>query len=264
MVRKTTNSPTHRIFMNGLSVIIITLNEEKNLPDCLASAVFADEIVVVDSGSTDLTRELAEKHRARVIRQDWLGYGKQKAFALTQARKPWVLSLDADERVSPGLAAEIKKILGGEAGKDGFYARRQNYFLGRLMRHGGWERDWVLRLFRREKGSFTHSPVHERIEVEGKTGRLENPLLHYPHATLDDFFLKMDRYTALSAADLAERGKRAHWYNLLFNPAFRFFRMYVLERGFLDGYPGLVLAGLYSLYVFTRYARLWELNQDKK
>ena len=249
--------------MEGLSVIVITLNEEKNLPDCLASAAFADEIVVVDSGSTDLTREVAEQHRARVIRQDWLGYGKQKALTLTQARKPWVLSLDADERVSPGLQAEIKNILGGETEKDGFSARRQNYFLGRLMRHGGWERDWVMRLFRREKGHFTLSPVHEKIEVEGKTGRLQNPLLHYPFASLDDFFLKMDRYTALSAADLAERGKRARRYNLLFNPAFRFFRMYVLERGFLDGYHGLVLAGLYSLYVFTRYARLWEINQTK-
>ncbi|MCX5859339.1 MAG: glycosyltransferase family 2 protein [Proteobacteria bacterium] len=250
--------------MEGLSVIIITLNEEKNLPDCLASAAFADEIVVVDSGSTDLTRELAEKHGARVIRQDWLGYGKQKAFALTQARKPWVLSLDADERVSPGLAAEIQKILGGEAGPDGFYARRQNYFLGRMMRHGGWERDWVMRLFRKEKGSFTLSPVHEKIEMEGKTGRLENPLLHYTFATLDDCFLKMDRYAALSAADLASRGKKARWHNLLFNPVFRFFRMYVLERGFLDGYHGLVLAGLYSLYVFNRYARLWEINRADK
>ena len=131
------------------------------------------------------------------------------------------------------------------------------------MRHGGWERDWVLRLFRREKGNFTLSPVHEKIEVEGNTGRLENPLLHYPFVTLDDFFLKMDRYAALSAADLARRGKKARWYNLLFNPAFRFFRMYILERGFLDGYPGLVLAGLYSTYVFIRYARLWEINRDK-
>lgn len=250
--------------MAGLSVIIITRNEEDNLPDCLESVSWADEIVVVDSGSTDRTREMAEARRAKVVRQDFLGFGPQKAYALTLATQPWVLSLDADERVSGELGEEIREILRDNPETAGYSIRRQNYFLGNLIRHGGWQRDWVVRLFRRGQGNFSPAPIHEKVIITGKVGRLNHPLVHFPYLSLDEYFHTCDLYTGLSARWLAEQGKTARWPQMVFRPLGKFLRMYVIELGFLDGYPGLVLAVLSTFHLFARYARLWEKNELAK
>lgn len=248
----------------GISVIVITRNEEANLPECLTSVTWADEVIVVDSGSTDRTREIAGAHGAKVVPHEFQGFGPQKEYALSLASTPWVLSLDADERVPGELREEIRTVVGGDPREAGFSLRRQNYFLGHLIRHGGWQRDWVVRLFRRERARFTPVPVHEKVVLEGDVGRLAHPLIHYPYRSLDEYFHTCDLYTSLAAGWLAEQGKVARWHHLLFRPLGKFIRMYLLERGFLDGYPGLVLSVLSTFYVFSRYARLWEKNERGK
>ncbi len=245
-----------------LSVTVITLDEEANIADCLKSVAWADELVVVDAGSEDGTQEVCWRLGAKVYSNPWSGFAAQKNLALSLASHPWVLSLDADERATEELREEVQGLLGEEPPCDGYYIPRKNIFMGKWLRHGDHYPDWQLRLFRREKGRFLDRPVHESVEVEGSRGYLEGSLEHLSYRGLKDFLDRLNRYSALAAEELYRRGVKPRARHFLLRPPTRFFRSYVLQRGFLDGAEGLILAACYSFYVFMRYAKLWELRRE--
>jgi glycosyltransferase involved in cell wall biosynthesis len=243
-----------------LSVAVVTLNAASQLAACLQSAAFADEIIVIDSGSSDGTVELARRHGARVIHQDWLGYGPQKRFAVSQAGNAWVLCLDADERVS----AELKESIVAELAAPRLFAyemARCNRFMGRWLRHGEGYPDWSLRLFAREHGTWSDDAIHEKVITTGPVGRLRGDLLHESEQGIADYLAKQNRYTTLQAERLYAQGKRARCARLVLSPLLRFFKFYVLRRGFLDGLPGLVHIAIGCLNSFLKYAKLAELER---
>lgn len=245
----------------GLSVTVITRDEEAHLDGCLASVSWADEIVVVDAQSADRTVEIAGKYTPRVFVRPWPGFAAQKNFALDQATHPWVLSLDADERVPPELREEIQRVLEADGPLDGYYVPRKNLFLGRFIRHGGWFPDHQLRLFRRQAGRFRDVRVHEAVEVTGRAGHLRGALLHSSYRSVGDFVQRANVYSTLAAQDWVERGQRVSWLDFVVRPVARFGAMYVLRAGFLDGPHGLLLALLYAYYVLLRTAKAWELRR---
>ncbi len=242
-----------------LSVTIITRDAAHQLEACLASVAFADEIVVVDSGSRDGTPEIAARHGARVLHQDWLGYGRQKQFAVEQAAHDWVLCIDADERVTPELGASIEAVLRAPDAP-GYMMRRRNRFLGRWLRHGEGYPDWSLRLFDRRRGRWSDDPVHEKVACDGVVGKLVGDLLHESCDTLAVYLDKQNRYTSLQAEALHRRGRRAHLGQLLLSPLLRFVKFYVVRLGFLDGVPGLVHIVIGCNNSFVKYAKLMELE----
>jgi glycosyltransferase involved in cell wall biosynthesis len=253
-----------------LSVTIVAWNEEERLRACLESVAWADEIVVVDGESTDKTVALAREFTDRVWVRAWPGFAAQKNFALEQATGDWVLSLDADERVTPELAERIRRILAedgaGQPGADGYSLPRKNIFWGRWVRHGGLYPDRQLRLFRRRAGRFVADAVHESVRVDGRVERLGEALLHHSYRSLEDFVQRSNRYSTLAAGEWTRRGKRAGIADLIFRPLGRFLSMYIIQRGFLDGWRGFVLAVLYADYVFLRMAKAREarLAQDER
>ncbi len=241
----------------SVSIIIITHNEEKNILACLESVKWADEIVVVDSFSTDNTKKLAEESGANVLQVEWQGYGKQKNYALSCASMNWILSLDADERVTPELAEEIQEITQNPQA-DGYQICRKAYFLGKWIRHSGWYPDYCLRLFRRDKAVFAEKPVHEYVQLNGRMGQLKGAMLHYTDNDLKSYLIKLQRYTTLAADELRAKSKKASLGDLITRPMFIFLKMYILKKGFLDGMHGFILAILSSFYVFVKYAKVWE------
>lgn len=250
--------------MPELSVAVIALNEEERIRACLESVVWADELVVVDSGSSDKTVDIAREFTDRVRFQAWAGYGPQKNFAAAQCRGDWILSLDADERVPDALRDEIRAVLARDPPVTGFFVPRQNFFQGRWIRYGGWYPDYQLRLCRRGRGAFTETAVHESLRVDGPTARLRSPLVHQSYRGIEDFVTRASRYADLAARQLAVEGRGGSVADLLLRPAWRFLRMYVLQLGFLDGWRGLVLATLYAQYVFVRAARVRELRAQER
>lgn len=251
--------------MQPLSVVIITLNAAGQLARCLESAAFADEILVVDSGSQDGTAELAQQSGARLIRQEWLGFGRQKQFAVEQAAHDWVLCLDADERVSPELQASIRAVPDAPP-CHAYRMPRRNRFMGRWLRHGEGYPDCSLRLFDRRHGRWSGDPVHEKVLCEGTVGALAGDLLHESCETLDAYLAKQNRYTTLQAEELFRRGRRAGAGVLLLSPLLRFAKFYVFRLGFLDGVPGLVHTLIGCFNGFAKYAKLialWEENSGK-
>jgi glycosyltransferase involved in cell wall biosynthesis len=242
----------------GLSVTVITHNEEARLRACLESVAWADEIVVVDSESTDKTEQIAREFTDRVWVRPWPGFAPQKNFALEQATGEWVLSIDADEQVTPELRAAIERVLAGTDSTAGYSVPRRNVFWGAWVRHGGLYPDWQLRLFRRGRGHFAGDAVHESVQVEGAVARLAAPLLHHSYRDLEDFVRRSNRYSSLAAADWLRRGGRVRRTDLIFRPLGRFLSMYIIRLGFLDGWRGFVLAVLYADYVFLRMAKAWE------
>jgi len=250
--------------MATLTVVTITLNEEANIRDCLASARWANEIIVVDSGSTDRTVEYARAFTDHVDRAPWEGYGAARNFALQHATSDWIFWLDADERVTPELAVEIQEMLRKDDERIvGYSVARRAYFLGRWIKHCGWYPSRVTRLFRRGKGKFSENRVHEQLELQGDVGILRNDLLHFTDPSLQHYFAKFNKYTSLAAEDLRESGRSFGFHDVLLRPPFTFFKMYVLKRGFLDGMQGFILCVLSSLYVFTKYIKLWEPGTHK-
>jgi glycosyltransferase involved in cell wall biosynthesis len=241
-----------------LSVLVITKNEAHNIADCLASVSFAAEILVVDSGSQDQTRELARSFGARVVEHPFESAARQRNWALPLLRHDWCLVLDADERVTPELALEIQARVLSDGPADGYTLHRRSFFLGTPIRYSGWGRDRVLRLFRRARGRYDDALVHESLKLTGARGELQAPLLHYTYRTLDDYLAKMQDYTARGAADLRARGQRTTLLTLLVRPPARFLRMYVLQRGYRDGVAGLVLCLLTAYSVWLKYAQRWE------
>jgi glycosyltransferase involved in cell wall biosynthesis len=244
-----------------LSVIVITKNEAAHIGDCLDSVAFADEIVVLDSGSTDGTCEIALARGARVeVSQDWPGFGPQKNRALDLATGDWVLSIDADERVTPDLAQTIMRAIEAPVA-DAYRVARLSNFCGRWIRHSGWWPDYVVRLFRRGSGRFTDAAVHERVLVQGRTATLSGHFLHYPYASLEIFIDKINRYSTEAARSAFERGQRSTVLGPFGHGAWTFIRHYVLRRGFLDGWQGLVLAGMAATGSFYRYVKLYWLGR---
>ena len=243
-----------------LSAVLITRNAAARLDACLASLQFCDEIVVVDSGSTDNTAEIARRHNARVLEKDWLGFGRQKQYAVDQARNDWVLCLDADEAVSQELAASIASALANPVAPI-FRMPRRNRFLGRWLRHGEGYPDWSLRLFDRRSARWSDDPVHEKVLYAVTPGTLEGDLLHESAEDLRDYLDKQNRYTTLAAQQLFERGKSASVLQLVASPLVRFVKLYVFRLGFLDGLPGLAHVSIGCMNSFMKYAKLAELQR---
>ena len=245
-----------------LSVCIITRDAAAELPECLRSVAFADEIVVVDSGSTDDTVRVAEAHGARVVPHAWQGFGAQKNLAVHEARHDWVLCLDADERATPELAASVQSVLNTDAAeRAAAYAfPRRNRFLGRWLRHGEGYPDWNTRLFDRRRATWTEDPVHEHVLCEGGVRRLQGDLLHASAESLEHYLAKQNRYTTLQADAMHARGQRSSALRMAFSPLTRFLRFYVVRLGFLDGAPGLVHILIGCGNSFMKYAKLRELE----
>jgi glycosyltransferase involved in cell wall biosynthesis len=236
----------HTMKRPPVSVTLITLNEKDNIARAIESARWADEIVVVDSGSTDGTTEIARKLGARVLENPWPGYGKQKNFAQKAATHDWVFNLDGDEMIPEAAAREVQemlaKVASGQLDAQGFEFPRKNFYLGRWIRHGGWYPNYLVRLANRQFAAWSEPFVHESLQVRGKVVRLSEPLHNYSFPSIEDQVLTNLRFSRLGSQDLKNRGKQASVIKLLLKPIGKFLETYILKRGFLDGLPGLIIS----------------------
>lgn len=248
--------------MQKISVIIITLNEEENIRACLESVKWADEILVSDSGSADKTVQICNEYGAKVYIDEWHGFGKQKNLIAGRAKNNWILNVDADERIIIDLKKEIELALNSD-GCEGYNIPRKNFFGDKWIRHCGWHPDYNLRLYRKDKGQFNERAVHEAVQINGKTGCLKSPLEHYTYKNISDYLKRMDRYSTLAAEEMMKKGRTSGFLDLTLRPCAAFLKMFLLKKGFMDGYAGLVLSGLYSSYTFSKYAKLWEMSGKK-
>ena len=248
-----------------LSIAIITLNEEERLDDCLTSASFANDIVVVDSGSTDGTAAIAKSYGARVFQEDWQGFGPQKQRAIGHCKNNWVLVLDADERISSALAEEIRSIVENAGPNNAYAIPRKNYFLKRWIKHAGWWPDYVVRLINKDYCQMNTKPVHESIEVANrKIGKLHNPLIHHATRNIEHTMAKMDRYSSIGAKELFDNNEKASYSKALSRGTWAFFYNYILRMGFRDGSPGFIIAISDALNKFFKYAKLVEHSNHHK
>jgi glycosyltransferase involved in cell wall biosynthesis len=248
--------------MSKLSIIIITKNEAANIRACIESVVWADEIIVVDSGSSDETVEVCRELGAQVHVHDWPGFGIQKNRALSYATHEWIFSIDADERVTPELQSQLIKAM-EEDSEDGFYVPRLSQFCGRFIRHSGWYPDYVLRLFRRTKGHFSDDMVHERVILEGTVGRLSSPLLHYSYLNEEDVQRKTEQYARAGAMQMFKSGKAASLAAAPLRAGWAFIRTYCLRLGFLDGIAGFNIALMNARTTYLKYNQLKALRSAK-
>jgi glycosyltransferase involved in cell wall biosynthesis len=255
-----------------LSVAIVTLNEESNLARTLASVSFAEEIIVVDSHSTDRTREIADSFGAKVFTRDWPGFAAQKNFAIQQCTGDWILSLDADEELSPELRTQMQVLLPTNPPVDAYFLNRRNMFLGRWIKHGGFYPDPKLRLFRRDAANFRlaprfeERPVHETMAFDGESSSLDFDLIHHAYPTLEDYLEHMDRYSTLGAQLLVKQKRTSQnllqfYWNVLLVPFLTFLWNFIFRLGFLDGREGLLLHLYHSAYVSWKYAKAWRARQ---
>jgi glycosyltransferase involved in cell wall biosynthesis len=245
-----------------LSAVLITRNAAALLEPCLQSLVFVDEIVIVDSASSDGTAAIAARYGARVVQKEWLGFGRQKQFAVEQAQNDWVLCLDADERVSPELAASVLRAMRAPVSPVYRMARR-NRFFGRWLSHGEGYPDWSPRLFNRMNARWSDDLVHEKVLYALTPGTLEGDLLHDSYEDLATYLERQNRYTTLAARQLYERGRRAGYAQLLLSPVVRFLKFYVFRLGFLDGMPGLLHISIGCMNSYMKYAKLIELTRGE-
>ena len=252
-------------FMQPLSVVIITLNEEKNIGRCLASVQsVADEIVVVDSLSTDGTKAICVRHGVRFLEQPFLGYIEQKNFALSAASHAYVLSLDADEALSPELAQSILSAKQAGFPVAGYTMNRLSWFCDQWIRHGSWYPDRKLRLVRRELARWGGTNPHDKLLLDGPANEQHLPgdLLHYTYYSIDELVQQGNRFSTIAAKAMHAQGKKSGWFNLCWNPAMAFFKTYILRAGFLDGFNGLVIARQSANQTFLKYAKLRQLNRS--
>lgn len=246
--------------MQKISAAVITLNEAGNIAEALQSLAWADEIVVIDSGSTDGTLDICRRYTDRVVRRDWTGYVEQKNHAVEQASHDWIFSLDSDERVTPELRLEIEAFRRTDAAHHGYRIPRVACFMGRWIRHGDWYPDYQLRLFDRRCGRWHGGRVHESVRIDGEPGYLKGEIAHFTYRSLSDYLRRLETYSSLAAADYFERGKVSTPMRMLLNTDLTFLKAYIIKRGFLDGVPGLMIAVMGAVSVFFKYAKLYELQ----
>jgi glycosyltransferase involved in cell wall biosynthesis len=241
---------------------VITLNEAANIEGCLDSVGWADEVIVVDSGSSDRTVELAKARGVRVISRDWPGYSAQKNFAADQATHDWILSVDADERVTPALARDVERTVAAAPSAAGYRLLRVTFHLGRWIRTTDWYPDYQLRLYHRRRANWPAKLVHESVAANGAVGQLTGELQHYAYRDLSHLYATMDKYTSLAAQEMKAAGRRAGMLDLALHPLAAFLRNYLLKRGFLDGATGFIISAMNSYYVFLKFAKLWALDRQ--
>jgi len=246
-----------------ISVTVITLNEERNIEECLSSCSWADEIVVVDSCSKDRTVEIARQFTDKVFVEEWKGQGAHKNLAVQEATKAWVFSIDADERVTPELADEIRSAV-MQARHDAYALKRKNLYRGKWIKRGGWWPDKVKRLFRKEKARFNNAVIHDALQVDGSVGELKNPLIHYPRRSAIDFAERAVRYSEATAREKFEQGQTIGWAGAIGHTVFAFIDTYIRRAGFLDGGEGFLVAFSNAAGVLYRYALLREMVEDKR
>lgn len=248
--------------MSTITVLTLVPNARDKIVRCLESVQWADSrFCVVDPKTTDGSDEVARKYSDRVVTHEYVNAAAQRNWAIPQIDTEWTLVLDADEWVSPELAERIQSVIRDPAAKDGYDIRRLSYFFGRLILHGGWDRDYNLRLFRTRKGKYLDRRVHSKVVVDGDVGRIDEPIYHETYNSFEEYFGTFQRFTQWGAQDLFDAGKRAGLFDLTVRPASRFVKMYVLRQGFRDGRHGAVLCGLAAFSVFTKYAKLWNLER---
>lgn len=245
----------------GISAFIVCHNEERQIRRCLESIKWCDEIIIVDSGSSDRTIEICREYTDRIFQRDWPGYVEQKRFALNQCHCEWILNIDADEVVSPPLADEIKEIVRAGTELNGFYLSRVVYHLGRWWRKGGWYPEYRLRFCRRSQTTWGGLDPHEKAVVAGRTGRLKGELLHYTYRDLADQISRLNRYSGTLSANMYKSGERSSILKLTISPLSRFIKFYFLKKGFLEGLPGFIVAIIEAHYTFLKYSKLHELEQ---
>ncbi|NJD22686.1 MAG: glycosyltransferase family 2 protein [Melioribacter sp.] len=249
-----------------ISSIIIARDEETNIHRCIKSQinVVDDIVVIVDSRTIDKTIQIASTFQnvnCEIV--EWKGFAQTKIYALSKTKYDWVLWIDADEEITPGLAEELKQFKQSLNRYDAYDVARRAFFLGKWIKHSGWYPARVTRLFNKQQISFNEKEVHEHLKVEGTVGKLKNDLNHYTGPSIEHYFIKYNTYTSLAAKELFEKGKKATVIDILLRPIFLFCKMYIFRLGFLDGLQGLILAAFSSSYVFTKYCKLWELNRER-
>jgi glycosyltransferase involved in cell wall biosynthesis len=247
-----------------ISVYVLTFNNIRTIERCLKSLDWAEELVVVDSGSADGTYEICERYTDRVYRKDFQGHRDQYQYAADLTTREWIMFVDADEEVPPELAEEIGvRLKDGADGIDGFFVYRQTYYLGRWIRYGGWYPDGEIRLYRKDKGKW-EGGLHAKIEVAGNISALKKKYLHYTYRDISDQIQTIDKYSRIAAEDMVRSGETFSLFKLLFHPPFRFIKEYLLKMGFRDGLPGLIIVISTMFYVFIKYAKLWEIRMLKE
>lgn len=249
--------------MEKLSVIIIAFNEEKNITDCLESVKWADEIIFVDSQSTDATVDIARRYNAKILIKKWEGFPAQKSYALENASNEWVLSIDADERVTPELKTEITSVLSGNNRMDGYFIPRRNFFLGKEIKTCGWYPDYQMRIFRKSKTVVDNRKVHEGFLVDGTRGHLKSDFIHLTHQDLTETFKKINEYSRLEAEELYMR-KKAGPINMIINPLAAFLSHFIHRRGYKDGVYGLMVSLMHAATKMLTYMKMWDLQNRHK
>lgn len=253
--------------MKEKAVTVLTLvpNAGDRLARCLESVSWVDDVFcVVDPNTHDGSLEVAQKYSKHVVAHEYVNAANQRNWALPQIETEWTLVLDADEWVSDELAEKVRSVVGNPASLDGYSIKRNSYFFGKLIRYSGWQRDYNLRLFRTEKGRYLEKKVHSKVVVDGRTGRLDEAMYHDTYRDFEEYFGTFERFTTWGAEDAYEAGKRAGLGDLTVRPFLKFLKMYIVRQGFRDGYHGAVLCGLSAFSVFTKYAKLWNLQRLHK
>ncbi|MEW6377861.1 MAG: glycosyltransferase family 2 protein [Thermodesulfobacteriota bacterium] len=246
-----------------VSVYVLTYNNRRTIERCLKSLAWAEELVIVDSFSTDETFDICKRYTDKAYQVAWKGHRDQYQYAAGLTTHNWIMFVDADEEVPPELAEEVRIALDGGSRFDGYIAYRRTYYLGRWIRFGGWYPDCEIRLYRKDRGRW-EGGLHAKVVVDGKVGSLKNEYLHYTYRDISDQIQTIDKYSRIAAEDMDQRGEKFSLFKLLFHPLFRFIKEYLFKSGFRDGLPGLIIIVSTMFYVFIKYAKLWEISISKK
>ncbi len=250
--------------MQKVTAIIPAFNEEESIERAIRSVLWADEVLVVDSFSTDQTVDIAKKYNCRILQHEYINSATQKNWTIPQASHSWVFLLDADESCTDALRIEIQNILKNKAGHDAYWIYRNNYFMGSRIRFSGWQHDGVIRFFKRDTCRYQDLHVHAEVETTGTVGKLKGRINHYTYKNYHQYAEKFERYSTWSAKDRIKRTKKVTLYHLAFKPLFRFFKQYILKLGILDGKTGFILCYMASYSVFLRYLKVWRMMNNEK